>query len=338
MAEQYRAVQVTEVGKLALTELPLQDPPAGHVRISVEACGICHTDAVTVYSVFPIDYPRVPGHEVIGRIDAVGAGVEGWAAGDRVGVAFLGGQCNHCAHCRRGDFVNCENQPKTGVDVDGGWAESMIARETGLVRIPEELDSVDASPLLCAGLTTFNALRNSKARPGDLVAIGGIGGLGHLGVQYARKMGFRVAAIARGPEKAALAEQLGAHHYIDSVAQDPAAELTALGGAAAILATASSTEATSRLLPGLGANGEMLVVGVGEEPLQVSFIDLLFGERGLGGRLTGSSADAEDTLDFSALQKIGSHNEVFGLAEAQAAFDRMMSGAARFRVVLDMGR
>ncbi|HWH21587.1 MAG TPA: alcohol dehydrogenase catalytic domain-containing protein, partial [Solirubrobacterales bacterium] len=321
-----------------LTELPLQDPPAGHVRISVEACGICHTDAGTVEAVLPVEFPRVPGHEVVGRIDAVGAGVEGHAVGDRVGVGYLGGQCNHCAHCRRGDFVNCENQPMTGVSVDGGYADSMIARETGLVRIPEELDSIAAAPLLCAGLTTFNALRNSPARPGDLVAVGGVGGLGHLAIQYARHMGFRVAAVARGPEKRALAEELGAHHYIDSVAGDPAEALQALGGAAVIVGTAASSEATAALFPGLAAGGTLVIVGVGFEPLQLAATDLVFAGRSLTGSLTGSAADGEDALDFSALQGVRSRNEVFGLDEAPAAYARMMSGAARFRVVLDTAR
>jgi propanol-preferring alcohol dehydrogenase len=338
MSEQYRAIQATAPGELVLTELPLTDPPAGHVRIRVEACGICHSDAVAVDGVLPVEYPRVPGHEVVGRIDAIGDGVEGWSAGDRVGVGWLGGQCNHCAHCRLGDFVNCENQPVTGLHVDGGYSEVMIARATGLVRIPEELGSVEAAPLLCAGLTTFNALRNSPARPGDLVAISGIGGLGHLAVQYARHMGFRVVAIARGPEKAALAKELGAHHYIDSVATDPAEELLALGGASVVVGTAASSEASARLLPGLAPRGTLVVVGIGFEPLQISGTDLVFPGRHLDGSLTGSSADGEATLDFSALQDVRSRNEVFGLAEAAEAYARMASGEARFRVVLDMAR
>jgi alcohol dehydrogenase, propanol-preferring len=338
MTEHYRAVQATAPGELVLTELPLSDPPPGHVRIRVEACGICHSDGATVDALFPVEFPRVPGHEVVGRIDAVGDGVEGWSAGNRVGVGWLSGQCHHCARCRLGDFVNCENQGVTGLHSDGGYAEVMIARETGLVQIPDELGSVDAAPLLCAGLTTFNALRNSPARPGDLVAISGLGGLGHLAVQYARHMGFRVMAIARGPEKAELAKELGAHHYIDSVATDPAEELLALGGATVVVGTAASSEASARLLPGLTPRGTLVVVGIGFEPLAISGTDLVFPGRHLDGSLTGSSADGEATLDFSALQDVRSHNEVFGLAEAVEAYARMSSGEARFRVVLDMAR
>jgi alcohol dehydrogenase, propanol-preferring len=334
----YRAIQVTEPGKFAAAELPLREPPAGHVRIAVEACGICHSDGATVDALLPVEFPRVPGHEVVGRIDALGEGVEDWSVGERVGVGWMGGQCNHCAHCRRGDFVHCENQPYTGVHYDGGYAESMVARETGLVRIPAELDSIDAAPLLCAGLTTFNALRNSPARPGDLVAIGGLGGLGHLAVQYARHMGFRVAAVARGPERAELARELGAHHYVDSLAGDPAAALQELGGAAAIVATAASAEATSALLGGLATCGALIVVGIDFEPLQVSIPDLAFGSRDVAGSITGSSADGDATLDFSALQGVRSRNEVYPLAEAADAYARMASGEARFRVVLDMAR
>jgi propanol-preferring alcohol dehydrogenase len=338
MPETYRAVQATAPGKLELTELPLQQPPAGHVRIRVEACGVCHSDKATVDAIFPIEFPRVPGHEVIGRIDAVGEGVERWGVGDRVGVGWLGGRCNNCDHCDRGDFVGCENQPATGVQVDGGYAESMITRATALSKVPDDLDSVDAAPLLCAGLTTFNALRNSPAGPGDLVAISGLGGLGHLAVQYARHMGFRVVAIARGPEKAELATELGAHRYIDSVATDPAEALKELGGATVILGTASATTASSQLLPGLATGGTLVVVGVGFEPFEFSSVDLIFGERNIGGSQTGSAADGDDTLAFSALQGVRARNEVFGLADAAAGYARMDSGDARFRVVLDMSR
>jgi propanol-preferring alcohol dehydrogenase len=335
----YRAVQATEPGRLALAELPVPTPGPGQVRVRVEACGVCHTDAYTVEGIVPVDFPRVPGHEVVGRIDAVGDGVRDWTVGQRVGVGYLGGHCGHCARCRRGDFVNCLEQPFTGWHADGGFAEVMIARESGLVAIPDELDAVEAAPLLCAGLTTFNALRNSGARAGDLVAVLGIGGLGHLGVQFARRMGFRVVAIARGPEKEALARELGAHLYVDSVAQDAAAELNKLGGARLILATASSAEAISALIPGVAPGGELLAVGAdAAEPVRVSTTDLIFGERSLVGALTGSSADNEDTLAFSVLQDVRAKIEVVPLAEAPAAYARMMSNQARFRMVLDMSQ
>jgi D-arabinose 1-dehydrogenase-like Zn-dependent alcohol dehydrogenase len=337
-ADTYRAVQAVAPGQLAMTALPVPDPPADHVRVRVEACGICHTDATTVEAVFPIDFPRVPGHEVVGRIDAVGDGVTRWSVGERVGVGFLAGHCGHCARCRRGDFVSCENQAFTGVHVDGGYAEVLIAKQSGLVAIPDALDTVDAAPLLCAGVTTFNGLRKSSARAGDLVAVLGIGGLGHLAVQFARRMGFRVVAIARGPEKAALAEALGAHAYIDSVAQDAAAELQALGGASVVLSTAASSEAMGALIPGLAPGGQLVALGVGAEPLLVSGTDLLFGERSIAGSLTGSAADNEDTLAFSVLQDVRARIEVVGLDEAPAAYARMMANEARFRMVLDMTR
>ena len=308
------------------------------MRIRVEACGICHSDAATVEGAFPIDYPRVPGHEVVGRIDALGDGVANWAVGQRVGVGFLGGHCGVCARCRRGDFVDCLDQPMTGVQLDGGYAEVLVARASGLVAIPDELDAVEAAPLLCAGLTTFKALRDSGARAGDLVAILGIGGLGHLAVQYARRMGFRVVAIARGPEKAALALELGAHTYIDSVAQDAAAELTQLGGARLVVATAANAAAMSALVPGLAVGGELIVIGAPSEPLAVAPADLIFSQRTLAGSLTGSSADNEDTLAFSVLQDIRASIEVVGLQEAPAAYARMLANQARFRIVLDMTR
>jgi propanol-preferring alcohol dehydrogenase len=334
--ETYRAVQATEPGRLALTELPLPVPAAGEVRIRVEACGICHTDAATVEGVFPVAFPRVPGHEVVGRIDAVGAGVSTFGVGQRVGVGYLGGNCGHCARCRRGDFVGCLEQTMTGVQTDGGYAEVLIARESGLVAIPDELDSVDAAPLLCAGLTTFNALRDSGARAGDLVAILGVGGLGHLAVQFARRMGFRVVAIARGAEKGPLALELGAHHYIDSVATDAASELRRLGGAQFILATASSAPAMSALIPALSPGGRLHAVGVDSVPLEVAMTDLIFGERSLAGSLTGSSADNEDTLAFSVLQDIRATIEVVPLEQAPEAYARMLRNEARFRIVLDM--
>jgi alcohol dehydrogenase, propanol-preferring len=247
----YRAVQAVGPGKLELTEKPLLEPPAGHVRIRVEACGVCHSDSATVEGVLPIQWPRVPGHEAVGRIDVIGEGVEGWAVGQRVGVGFLGGGCGHCEYCRDGDLVNCINQGYTGVQHDGGYAEVMIAKSSGLIAVPDDLSSVAAAPLLCAGLTTFSALRNSPARAGDLVAVFGVGGLGHLGVQYARRMGFEVVAIDRGDDRAELSKKLGAHHYIDSSGADIAKALQALGGAQMVLATASGGKAVAAALGGL---------------------------------------------------------------------------------------
>src|SRR2546422_3188753 len=283
----YRAVQAVSPGKLELTEKPLLDPPPGHVRIRVEACGVCHSDAGTVEGVFPIKWPRVPGHEAVGRVDALGAGVEGWAIGQRVGVGFLGGSCGHCPFCRNGDLVNCQNQEYTGIQHDGGYAEVMIAKASGLIAVPDDLSSIAAAPLLCAGLTTFSALRDSPAKAGDLVAVLGIGGLGHLGVQYARHMGFEVAAIARGADKADLAKKLGAHHYIDSSSGDPAKGLQALGGATVVLATASAGKAVADTVKGLRPGGMVIALGVTEEPVQLSSMDLIFASRGVAGALTG---------------------------------------------------
>jgi D-arabinose 1-dehydrogenase-like Zn-dependent alcohol dehydrogenase len=333
----YRAVQVTSPGKFELVNRPLLDPPAGKVRIRVEACGICHSDSVAVDALVPgIIYPRVPGHEVVGKIDAVGEGVTGWKIGQRVGVGYLGGHCGVCTYCRRGDFVNCTNQPWTGSHFDGGYAESMIAIPSGLVSIPGGLNAVDAAPLLCAGLTTFNALRHSSAEPGDLVAILGIGGLGHLGVQFAAHMGFRVAAIARGAEKEPLAKQLGAHHYIDSKAGDPAAALQSLGGAKVILATASDSKSMTDLLDGLLPRGKMIVAGAPIMPLEISPLALIFGSRSVEGTLTGSSIENEDTLAFSVLQNIKPMIETVSLEKAAEGYQRMASNKARFRVVIVM--
>jgi len=322
-----------------LVQRPLVDPAAGQVRLRVEACGICHTDSVTMDGLIPgIAFPRVPGHEVVGRIDALGAGVSGWKIGQRVGVGFLGGHCAVCTPCRRGDFVNCTNQPITGVHLDGGYAESMIAIPRGLVSIPDELGSADAAPLLCAGLTTYNALRHSSAEPGDLVAVQGIGGLGHLGAQFAARMGFRVAAIARGAEKEPLAKQLGAHQYIDSNAGDPAAALQSLGGAKVILATASDSKSMSGLIGGLAPRGRMIVAGAGSNPIEVSPMHLLFGSRGIEGTLTGSAIDNEDTLAFSVLQKIRPMIETVSLEKAADGYHQMLSNKARFRMVIVTGQ
>src|SRR5882672_9278352 len=331
----YRAVQVTSPGKMEFVKRPLVDPPVGRVRLRVEACGICHTDSVTMDGLMPgIGFPRVPGHEVVGTIDALGEGVSGWKIGQRVGVGFLGGHCGVCTSCRRGDFVNCSNQPISGAHSDGGYAESMIAIPSGLVSIPDELSSTDAAPLLCAGLTIYNALRRSPAEPGDLVAVQGIGGLGHLGVQFAARMGFRVAAIARGSEKEPLARELGAHHYIDSKAGDPAAALQALGGARVILATASDSKSMSELIAGLAPRGRMIVAGAGSSPIEVSPMHLLFGSRGIEGTLTGSAIDSEDTLAFSVLQKIKPMIETVPLEKAADGYQRMLSNKARFRMVI----
>src|SRR5215472_4265458 len=273
----YRAVQASKPGRLEVVERELMAPPPGKVRIRVEACGVCHSDSGTIEGQFPIDWPRVPGHELVGRIDTLGSGVQGWAIGQRVGVGFLGGSCGYCEFCRAGDLVNCSNQEFTGVHHDGGYAEVLIAKASGLMSIPDDLSSVAAAPLLCAGLTTFSALRKSPAKPGDLVAVLGIGGLGHLGVQYARHMGFNVAAIARGAGMAELARKLGAHHYIDSAASNPADALQALGGAKVILVTASGGKTVAETFNGLRPGGVSIVLGVGPEPIETSSTDLIFG-------------------------------------------------------------
>ncbi|MFI5629968.1 alcohol dehydrogenase catalytic domain-containing protein [Streptomyces sp. NPDC051664] len=333
----YRAFEVTGARKFELVEREVQEPPLGHVRLRVEACGVCHSDVVAVEGMRPDpSSPVVPGHEVVGVIDAVGPGVTTWRVGERVGVGFLGGQCGVCDFCRRGDFVNCADQPQTGSDVDGGYAESMVARASGLVRIPEGIGSIDAAPLLCAGLTVFSALRQIECVPGALVAVQGIGGLGHLGVQYAKKLGFRVAAIARGMGKAELAERLGADHYIDSSAGDAGAQLQKLGGAAAVVATAASGASMSPLVSGLAPRGRMVVVGAAADPVQVQTTDLIFGTRTVTGSLTGSSIDNEDSLRFAEARDVRPMTEVMPLAQAPQAYERMMSGEARFRIVLNV--
>ncbi|WP_043663219.1 alcohol dehydrogenase catalytic domain-containing protein [Streptomyces xylophagus] len=333
----YRAFEVTGTRKFELVEREVQEPPLGHVRLRVEACGVCHSDVVAVEGRRPDpSSPVVPGHEAVGVIDEVGPGVTTWRVGERVGVGYLGGHCGVCDFCRRGDFVNCADQPQTGSDVDGGYAESMIARASGLVRIPDGIGSIDAAPLLCAGLTVFSALRQIDYVPGALVAVQGIGGLGHLGVQYANKLGFRVAAIARGTEKAELAKRLGADHYIDSSAEDAGARLRELGGAAAVVATAASGASMSPLVSGLAPRGRMVVVGATVDPIQVQTIDLIFGTRTVAGSLTGSSIDNEDSLRFAKARDVRPMTEVMPLAQAPHAYERMMSGEARFRIVLNM--
>ena len=332
-----RLVQVTRPnGPLEMVEREIPEPGAGQVRIKVEACGICHSDSMTKEGLWPgIQYPRVPGHEIAGVVDAVGAAVAGWKEGQRVGVGWHGGHCGYCDSCRRGDFVTCQIAPQVpGIAYDGGYAEYMIAPASALAGIPEGLSAVDAGPLMCAGITTFNSLRNSGARPGDLVAILGIGGLGHLGIQFAAKMGFRTVAIARGMDKEPLARKLGAWSYIDSKTQDPAAELLKLGGAKVVLATVTSGDAMSATLGGLGVNGKLIILGAAAEPLQVPGIPLILGRRSIVGWPSGSSIDSQDTLSFSVLTGVRSMNEVFPLERAAEAYDHMMSGKARFRVVL----
>jgi alcohol dehydrogenase, propanol-preferring len=314
----------------------LLDPNPGHVRIRVEACGVCHSDAGTVEGTFPIEWPRVPGHEAVGRIDAVGTGVDSWKIGQRVGVGFLGGCCGHCGACRNGDLMSCQNQAFTGIHHDGGYAEVMIAKASGLMSVPDDLSSGDAAPLLCAGLTTLSALRNAPAKAGDLVAVLGIGGLGHLGLQYARHMGFKVAAIGRGSDKADLAKKLGAHHYIDSTAGNPADALQALGGATVVLMTSSGGKTVSDTIKGLRAGGVAIVLGAGPEPIEVAGTDLLFGGRKIEGALTGTPATGDTMLRFSALSGIAAMIETLPLERAPEAYAKMMSGKARFRMVLTM--
>jgi D-arabinose 1-dehydrogenase-like Zn-dependent alcohol dehydrogenase len=333
-----RVVQVPRPGEPFQTvDRPIPEAGAGAVRIRVLACGICHSDSLTKEGLLPgIEYPRVPGHEVAGVIDAVGPGVPGWEVGERVGVGWNGGYCGYCDHCRRGEFFACVRGQITGVTYDGGYGEYLIAPASAVARMPAELPPADAAPLMCAGLTTFNALRNSGARPGDVVAVLGLGGLGHLAVQYAAKMGFHTVGIARGKDKEPLARKLGAAVYIDSQAQDPAAELLKLGGARVILATATSGEAMSAVQGGVAVNGSLLIVGAAES-MQVSPVGLLMGNRAVKGWYSGTSIDSQDTLAFSLRTGVRSMNETYPLERAAEAYERMMSGKARFRVVLTTG-
>jgi D-arabinose 1-dehydrogenase-like Zn-dependent alcohol dehydrogenase len=335
-----RAFQASEPKRpLERVEREVPEPGAGQVRVRVEACGVCHSDYLTVEGHWPgISYPRVPGHEIAGTIDALGRDVPGWAVGDRVGIGWHGGHCGYCESCRRGDFVTCRVAAQVpGISYDGGYSDFLIAPAVALARIPASLTAVEAAPILCAGITTYNSLRNSGARAGDLVAVLGVGGLGHLGVQFAAKMGFETVAIARGKDKEALSRELGAHHAIDSETQDPAAELTRLGGAKVILATVTNGQAMAAVLGGLGIGGKLLIVGAPPDPLQVPAGSLIGGRRSIAGWPSGTSIESEDTLKFAALTGVRSRNEVFPLERAQAAYDRMMSGKARFRVVLTTG-
>ncbi len=332
-----RAVTVTGPNApFAMLERDIPQPGAGEARVEVQACGICHSDSLTKEAHWPgIAYPRVIGHEIAGVIDALGAGVAGWSVGQRVGVGWHGGHCGHCDSCRRGDFLTCRVAPKIpGISYDGGYEDYMIAPAACLALIPDELSAVEAAPLMCAGVTTYNSLRHSGARPGDVVAVLGVGGLGHLGVQYAAKMGFDTVAIARGADKEALAKQLGAHHYIDSTAHDVAAELLKLGGARVVLATTTSGKAMAAVLGGLGVDGKLLVVGAAFDPMEVPAGALIGGRRSIAGWPSGTSIDSQDAMNFSALTGVRSMNEVFPLERAAEAYARMMSGAARFRVVL----
>jgi D-arabinose 1-dehydrogenase-like Zn-dependent alcohol dehydrogenase len=334
-----RAVQVSQKGgPLEVVEREMPEPTRGEVRIRVQACGVCHSDSIAVNGVLPtVPFPIVPGHEIAGVIDAVGADVVGWDVGTRVGVGWFGGHCGHCEPCRRGDLIDCRNLRIPGVTYDGGYAEAMVVPADALALIPDDLSPPDAAPLLCAGVTTYNALRESGARPGDLVAILGIGGLGHLGVQFARKMGYRTVAIARGRDKEALARQLGAHIYLDSQSQDVAAELTKLGGAKTILATVTSGKAMSAVIPGLAVRGRLVVIGVGFDPIEVSPFDLIGASRSVVGHASGASIDSQDTLAFSALADVRPMIETLPLERAAEAYDKMMSGEARFRMVLTTG-
>jgi D-arabinose 1-dehydrogenase-like Zn-dependent alcohol dehydrogenase len=320
---------------LEMTSGPVPEPGRGSVRIAVEACGICHSDAFTVENAFPgITFPRTPGHEVAGTIDALGEDTDPWQVGDRVAVGWHGGHCGRCDRCRRGDFITCRKLRVPGMSYDGGYATSMIAPAVALARIPQELSAPQAAPLMCAGVTTFNALRHSGARAGDLVAVLGIGGLGHLAVQYGVKMGFEVVAIARGEEKAALARQLGAHHYVDSDTTNVARALKTLGGARVVLATATSAKAMSATVGGLGIDGRLVIVGVAREPLEVHAGMMIGGRQAVSAWPSGTCADSEDTMRFSVLTGVRAMIEAVPLAQASEAYAKMLSGAARFRMVL----
>ena len=334
-----KAVQISKPGgSFEVVERPIPQPARGQVRIKVEACGICHSDALVKEGHWPgIQYPRVPGHEIAGRIDAIGADVTNWKSGQRVGVGWHGGHCFTCEACRRGDFINCRNEKVTGISHDGGYAEYVVVPAESVATIPDDLPAAEAAPLLCAGITVFNALRNSGARAGDLVAVQGIGGLGHLGIQYARQMGFRTFAIGRGTDKEPLARKLGATHYIDTAAGDPAQELQKFGGARVLLATAPDSKSMSAVVNGLSSNGKLLVVGASPDPITVTPIQLILGRKSIQGWASGTAKDSEDTLQFSALTGVRPMIEHYPLEKANEAFQQMITGKARFRVVLTIG-
>ena len=333
-----KAAQIPGPGvDFQIVEREIRRPDSGEVRIRVQACGVCHSDVFTKEGWWPgIEYPRIPGHEVAGIIDEVGPAVSGWTMGQRVGVGWHGGHDNTCRECRRGDFRNCRNLKVPGISYDGGYQEYMVAPVEALVALPESLTDVEAAPLLCAGITTYNALRHSGALPGDLVAVQGIGGLGHLGIQFANRFGYKVAAIGQGPGTAVLAKKLGASVYIDSRATKAAEALQKLGGAQVILATAPSSKAMSELVDGLGPNGKLMVVGVAAEPIEVTPAQLISGSRSLQGWASGTAADIEDTLAFAELSGVRAMIETYPLEQAAEAYARMMSGKAEFRVVLTM--
>ena len=337
-AEPMKVAQISKPGAaFEIVEREIPEPGAGEVRIKVKACGICHSDVLVKDGLWPgIQYPRVPGHEVAGVVDEVGAGASVWKKGQRVGVGWHGGHDNSCRECRRGDFRNCRNVKVSGVSYDGGYEEYMVAPVEALVPIPDGLSDVEAAPLLDAGITTYNALRNSGAMPGDLVAVQGIGGLGHLGVQFANKFGYNVAAIGRGSENAILAKKLGAHAYIDSQATNAAEELQKLGGARVIIATAPNSKAMSALIDGLGPNGKLVVIGATFDPIEVTPAQLIFGSRTIQGWAAGTPAASEDTLNFCALTGVRPMIETYPLEKTEEAYARMMSGKAQFRVVLTM--
>jgi len=337
MAKMTVAVVPKPGADFEMQEREIPQPGAGEVRIRVEACGICHSDLIVKQGSFPwLVYPRVPGHEVVGIVDELGSGVSEWKKGDRVGVGWHGGHCFVCDSCRRGDFVTCQNQAITGVTRDGGYTQYMLARHEALAVVPRGLDSADAGPLMCAGVTTFNALRNSGARVGDLVAVQGVGGLGHLGIQYAAKAGYRVVAIGRGPENGALAKKLGAFAYVDTKATNVAEELKKLGGAKVLLATAPNAKAMADTIDGLAVGGKLLVVGAPSEPMEVSVFSLLLSRRGIQGWPSGTARDSQDTLEFSEFAGVRPMIEKYPLEKVKAAYERMESGHAQFRVVLTM--
>ncbi len=338
MSTKMKAAQISKAGgDWELIERDIPEPVPGQVRVKVEACGICHSDALVKDGVWPgLQYPRVPGHEIAGRVDAVGANVTSWAVGQRVGVGWHGGHCFVCEQCRRGDFAMCVNRKITGIDFDGGYAEYLIAPAAVVAAIPDDLPAEEAGPFMCAGVTVLNALRNSGARAGELVAVHGIGGLGHLGVQYARQMGFETVAINRGNDKEPLARQLGAHHYIDATAMDVVAELQKLGGANVILATAPNAQAISGLVDGLAPSGKLLVPAAPLEPLSINVFSLITKRSSVAGWYSGTARDSQDTLEFSALSGVHPMIEKYPLDQVAEGYEQMHSGRVRFRVVLTM--